>query len=106
MALSNIFNEPRREIIETVVGVTVLAAPVVVFLYLDYQFALWLQEQTASGASSGMPIPMGMVSGAILGALLTLLSGLAAVIVHAAGEGFCNAMQRRGVHLRPRTRGR
>ena len=40
MALSNMLREPRREIIETVVGF----GAVVLALGLDYGFALWLED--------------------------------------------------------------
>lgn len=42
MALSNILREPRREIIETLVGIAIFIIPV----YLDYRFGLWFEKAT------------------------------------------------------------
>lgn len=102
MALSNIFNEPRREITETLVGVAVLIVPVVAFVYLDYQFAVWfaLATQDESGRG-GAPIPVGMLLGILSGAIAIIIGIGVAVLVHAVGESICDAMQRRGIHLRP-----
>ena len=40
MALSNIFREPRREIVETIVGLITVGA----FMYVDYKFSCWNEE--------------------------------------------------------------
>lgn len=95
MALSNIFREPRREITETLVGIAALLVP----LFLDYCFALWLQ------ASEGMdkngeykwPWPAGMFLGFFLFFLALVVLGLA----HWMGEKTCDALARRGLNLRP-----
>lgn len=94
MALSNIVREPRREITESAVGIALVAA----FVAGDYWFSLWLQN--AMGGWSYCPWPLGMWAGVALALGLVLVT----VITHAIGEEVCDALQRRGVHLRPRQR--
>jgi hypothetical protein len=102
MALSNIFREPRREITETVVGVALITIPVVA----DYFAALELQK--LSGGWSEFPWPIGMLFVpliVILGAMAVaaVAFGLP-LVVHAIGEIGCEALEERGIHLRPRNR--
>lgn len=107
MALSNIFREPRREIIESVVGATIFLA----FIGADYIFACWLQESVGAHPHTDpnlpytlgcyyLPWPLGMGLGVIGAALIAMLL----VVTHALGDGICNALQRNGIHLRPRQR--
>jgi hypothetical protein len=102
MALSNIFREPRREITETVVGVALITIPVVA----DYFAALELQK--LSGGWGVFPWPIGMLFVplvVILGAMAVVAVALGfPLVVHAIGEDACEALQRRGIHLRPRNR--
>ncbi len=95
MALSNIFREPRREITESVVGLTVVGA----LMGADYCFARWLQDFTG-GWNNGCPWPIGMMLGVGVG----FIGIFTIVTTHAIGDGICNALQRRGVHLRPQLR--
>lgn len=107
MALSNIFREPRREITESAVGLALS----VVAIGADYAFALWLQEYVGAHPHKSpnipytlncyyIPWPLGMGLG-ICGALILCLI---AFITHAFGDSICNALQRNGIHLRPRNR--
>ena len=95
MALSNIFREPRREITESVVGLVVFGA----FAWADYYVARWFQDVTG-GWHDGCPWPIGMMLGLLVGFLAMCLL----IITHGIGDGICNALQRRGIHLRPRQR--
>lgn len=97
MALSNIFQEPRREIIETLVGIGIVA----VFLYPDYLFGRWLQTiSSAPPNDHGLPIPIGMV----IGVVVLVLSFLLFVMIHFLGEETCDFLARRGLNLRPKDR--
>lgn len=99
MALSNIFLEPRREITETLVGITAVIGPV----YLDYLFASWLKVASSSPNAPnphGLPIPLGMV----IGFAATLIICVAFIFIHYVGEEICDFLARRGLHLRPTQR--
>jgi len=98
MALSNIFREPRREITETIVGTVVVAA----VLVPDYYFAQWFQ--LVRGPDNPCPWPMAMIIGLFLFLLLFAIVIIGPIGIHAIGEGICNSLERRGVHLRPRQR--
>jgi hypothetical protein len=97
MALSNIFREPRRELIEQGVGLVgftglVLcdqAAAAIMCLVVDGTTSV---EAAEWAVASAMAIPLGFM---IVGVM---------VLMHAAGEALCNSLQSRGVHLRPRQR--
>lgn len=95
MALSNIFREPRREIIETLVGLAVVG-PVIL---ADYGFGRWLQTLDET-----VPLVVGMLLGAVVIVLVVCGGGLLAVLTHALGEDICNALERHGHYLRPRRR--
>lgn len=95
MALSNIFREPRREITESVVGLAVGVSAI----WADYEFAIWFKEATGS-INGGCPWPLGMLLGAIFAFLLVMF----VFATHALGDGICDALQSRGIHLRPRYR--
>jgi hypothetical protein len=90
MALPNIFREPRREITESVVGLAVFG----VFGWGDYHFAQWFQEV------GGPPWPIGIILG-VAGAFIAfpILH-----FTHELGDAICNALEDRGIHLRPRWR--
>lgn len=105
MALSNVFREPRREITETLVGVGVVVLPVTLFFFLDYHFAVWLFAQTAKAdGTGGIPLFAGMVLGTVGSVMGGVLTAMLSVLVHAIGEDVCDALQRGGIHLRPRER--
>jgi hypothetical protein len=106
MALSNVFREPRRELTESAVGIAITVAVLGPVLGLDYLFGLWFYE-FMGGAKAG-PVGEGVLFGMLIGAVVILVGGLVIflglLVTHAIGEGVCNALQRRGVHLRPRVR--
>lgn len=98
MALSNILREPRREITESLVGLTVFGAAV----WADYAFDAWFRDldppKTSQEAILG--ITLGMIVGVLLAAIVTFVL----IVTHALGTAICNALEKRGVHLRPRQR--
>jgi hypothetical protein len=95
MALSNIFREPRREITESVVGI----AAVGVFVGADYGLALLLHD---GDKSLDLPACMAIVAVVVIVCCSALYAALQAT--HAIGDSICNALQARGIHLRPRQR--
>lgn len=98
MALSNIFREPRREIIETAVGLAIM----VVIFGADYAFARWLEALCGLDSSGAARIPwlLGLVVGLGAGMIIMLL----AMLTHLIGEAVCDSLQEHGVRLRPRNR--
>ncbi len=93
MALSNILNEPRREITESIVGLIILCA----FMAVDYAFGVWLENVAGH---NDIPWPIGM----ILGIPATILLVAILFVTHAIGESVCNILQKNDIHLRPRDR--
>ena len=96
MALSNILREPRREITETAIGVAVVGIPIA----LDYVFGVAVSDDKH-------PVWLGMLLGAVLLALAFLATAGVLIVVlgiHEVGEGICNTLQKRNIHLRPRVR--
>ena len=97
MALSNIVNEPRREITETIVGLTTVGT----IAYAYYRFGVWFQRV----ADPPPPWVAGVIAGMCVGVLGTLLLIAAAAITHWAGESICNKLERSyGIRLRPMKR--
>lgn len=96
MALSNIFREPRREITESVVGLSVVG----LLVYADYRFAAWLNEIVINDRHEPLPLPLGMVFGLVC----LLVIYLALAFTHTIGDTICDALDDAGVHLRPRDR--
>ena len=92
MALSNIFREPRREITESVVGITVFSLIVVGPIALA-----WYAANDSIRQDHDMPW-----GGVFI--IMILLQLAAAAGTHALGEAVCNRLQRAGIHLRPRQR--
>lgn len=97
MALSNIFREPRRELIEQAFGLIGLLGIIVIWLLLtavmcrlvDGTIHVPIREFCAA---AGLAIP------------IMLLIVLAAIAVHAMGEAICGAMAQRGHDPRPKNR--
>lgn len=106
MTLSNIFREPRREITESAVGLAIFG----VAIWADYEFAVWLQDYAGyyTGANNvtkaECPWPLGMMLGMMGTIALTLGTAIIMVASHALGDAVCNALQARGIHLRPKRR--
>jgi uncharacterized membrane protein YdfJ with MMPL/SSD domain len=99
MALSNIRNEPQREITESILGVAVVAGVIL----LDYLLALVFSRITA-GIDGGCPVHVGIVLVPIILALI-FFGGMGFLYgTHALGEAICNSLADRGLELRPRDR--
>ena len=103
MALSNIFREPRREITESIVGLIVAIGPVTAFCIADYYGAVWASVAWFDGTTSTfwgcaiVLIPM-----CIFG--IVFFGWLALILTHAIGDDVCDALEERGLQLRPRDR--
>jgi hypothetical protein len=97
MALSNMLNEPRREITESLVGI-VMVTPLVV---VDYYLGSWLTSQFQPGQC---PLTLGMIIAFGIELIAIVFLVYAAFATHALGEAICNALQACGIHLRPRNR--
>lgn len=94
MALSNLLNEPRREIIEQLLGVAALAA----LFAADYWVVCQLQPKDVGDWAIGLlMVPVGFVILLIVGYLL--VAG-----AHALGEGVCALMAGVGADPRPTER--
>lgn len=93
MALSNLQNEPRRELIEQVTGLATVAA----IIGGGYGLVRWL----------GAVHPIDVVFGTLFcSAGLVLAIGFLTYGVHAIGEGVCGFMRGAGFDPRPRDRTR
>lgn len=101
MALSNIFNEPRREISEAVVGLLLFAGGLAAIGLPSYVIVCWLSPQYPHTSFAAELVLGGLIS-VVAGASLILLGR----IVHFVGEFVCDELELRGVHLRPRERAR
>lgn len=92
MALSNLLNEPRREITEQVIG----AIGICGFIGIDYVIAIW-----GVGAKATLDVITSMLFiPPVLGlAFVTLFFG-----VHLIGEIFCDLLKQVGADPRPKQR--
>lgn len=98
MALSNIFREPRREITESAIGISIFVG----IVGLDYIVVRYLK-------SLGKVKTEGDFVGAmLLIPLITIAIGIAisglALITHFIGEKVCDALARRELDPRPKQR--
>lgn len=100
MALSNMLNEPRRELTESAIGIAVLAVVVGAAIYVDGWIARALCGGMKGTAGTG-----DMVLGYALGFLIMILGGciFAGVVFgsHALGESVCAWLARHGADPRP-----
>ena len=94
MALSNIFNEPRREVTETVLGCLVLAICVAVAWKFG-KFFQFLISDKSDGA---------MFFGTFLGLLIFPLVFGFLVFIHFIGEVVCDLLADVNLDLRPKRR--
>lgn len=98
MALSNIFNEPRREITETLVGIGgVLVIPGLLYVIgqgvnaaIGYRSLQWYEAMVV-----GLSVPL------FLGVALAILFGVA-ILLHKFGEAVCALLDGFGLELRPK----
>jgi hypothetical protein len=102
MALSNMLNEPRREITETAMGIGLVCLPV----GLDYFGVLWLRDPADPNPVWVwmLLIPTAVAAGVVLLGVAVLAVLGCSFLVHAAGEVICDFLEDRGLYLRPRTR--
>lgn len=99
MALSNILREPRREVVETAVGIGGAAF----VIWLDWHFAAWA---TTGYTPAKDDMPYGLAFGLclLLGAVLGLIGIGLITLTHTFGDWLCDGLERHwGLHLR-RTR--
>jgi hypothetical protein len=99
MALSNIFREPRREITESMVGITVFGLIVAVPVTIAWKGAnAWVAaDPHAPFAEALLLVILGEAGAAIATVGLAMMT-------HAIGERIYNALAQRGLELRPRRR--
>jgi len=96
MALSNIFNEPRREITETVLGVLVVGS----LLFGDWWLASALETDPPGAERIGGIIVL--MFALPIGLILVLLVGYGLVrFAHFMGEVACDLLEDTGLRLRP-----
>lgn len=98
MALSNIGNEPRREITESVVGIAACATVIGLIGWGDYAAAQWLASLT------GIPWQFGTVLIIAAAFVVSMVSIPVLEFTHELGEFFCDVLEDKGIHLRPRNR--
>lgn len=105
MALSNIFREPRREITESAVGIMVFAIPAALYAWIVYIICRWI-EGLSLRPDGTFGCPWGLAAIVVAPAMMVIgFAGYMALIAtHALGDAACNALQRAGIHLRPRVR--
>lgn len=99
MALSNIFREPRREITETVLGIGVAAVLLLPYGWADIKLASLIDQ-----GQTTVPFLLFCLLAAIILLLATVIAAGSLIGIHALGESLCNALEQRGVFLRPRRR--
>lgn len=99
MALSNIFREPRREITESMVGMTVFVIVAGVALIIAWHLADSIVAQ-----DPGAPFPLIVFFMLIIEAIVSVLAVELVFVTHGIGEAICNALARRGVEFRPKRR--
>lgn len=99
MALSNIFREPRREITESVVGISFFAIIGMAIHFL----AMWMYTHFTIE-----PYPRnywGNIAAAHFIALIVLAIGWGLLLwTHSVGDDICGFLANRGLYLRPRVR--
>jgi hypothetical protein len=98
MALSNIINEPQREITETLVGVIALLLPGYVVYRVGNCMALEMKPNNVIewGAVYFSAVAI------IIVAIFTV--GSAAILIHNIGEEISDTLQLHGIHIRPKRR--
>lgn len=101
MALSNIFREPRRELIEQGFGFLALLIPI----GLDVSAGVAFANAVAGPRDPyAFIVAVGMMLGLSAGTLFLLGGAVLLVVMHAAGEEVCGFMAERGFDPRPKNR--
>lgn len=107
MALSNIFQEPRREITESVVGIVVGSCVLSLIGLLDHLVAVVLMHiHFDVGKYDPQPVDIVFFHFAAVFALVVGGVGLWIFFhaTHSIGEDICDAFAKRGLELRPKIR--
>ena len=103
MALTNIFEEPRRELTESAVGlVTVGIGAMLVTLLIIGEMHLTGDIHFADQGTG--QFVLGVVVYLFGNLVVGLFLFLFVVVTHVLGEAVCNKLARRGIYLRPQQR--
>lgn len=94
MALSNIFNEPRREITESAIGIAVFAAAVGVVVLPGYIIASHIKD-------SLMPFGMAWFLSSMFVVFCYVFLLCILQLTHIWGDAACDALEGRGIQMRP-----
>lgn len=98
MALSNMLREPQREITETLVGI----GAILLFVGIDYGFALYLAaDYPDKHIYQRMGLGLLFIA---CGAIITFVVIMMIIGIHEMGDSICNALDKRGLYLRPQKR--
>jgi ABC-type Fe3+ transport system permease subunit len=97
MALSNIFREPRRELIEQGIGTLVVLGIVAGWCAVGTVIC-WVDRYPLSNSTAEFAASMALALPVIALAVAILF------LSHALGEWACNRLEAAGIHLRPRQR--
>lgn len=96
MAISNMANEPRREIIEQIVGSALVVGAISIFAVADH----WLAYQVLTIEDTADKWFSHILAGFIL--FFAAMVAVAIInIAHWAGEAACDQLDRAGLRLRP-----
>lgn len=98
MALSNIFDEPQREITETLIGFGALCGGG----WLDYRWATWCLNDYVPKTPQDLPYSGALILTMVIGLLAVIGFWIALLIVHALGDFLCDELEIHGIKLRPR----
>jgi hypothetical protein len=96
MALSNIITEPRRELLETAMGVLFFAAVIGLDIPMAYIIRQCVNLWDAGFVGNGWSYFFGLWALAMGGGVLLL--------IHIIGEAICNRMAKYGWEIRPKQR--
>lgn len=98
MALSNIRVEPRREITESLLGITFFG----VLVYLTFLLGVYMHNH--SPANNPMSVPGGMLMGLIM--IIFAVAGIMGFLyfTHFIGEIVSDWLEAAGLDLRPKQR--
>lgn len=100
MALSNLRNEPRREITEQLFGILAVLG----FMFCDYKFSLWFQSETGGYPGPGCPWWIGIQLGILFSFIILIGIPIIWYLIHAVGESVCGLLTTIGLDPRPRDR--
>lgn len=104
MALSNILKEPRREIVETAVGLVPVVAVLLLLFGVEYVNYSWAVSSTGAHPEYELPVWFTVFIMSVFEITALSVGWLMITFIHLVGEEICDVLQRRGIHLRPRRR--